>query len=114
MLSEKYIKSIPQNSRAAENSSLDKKKITTSYIKKIKGLSKIAARRDQTVSQLALAWVLRHKEITSALIGSRTIKQLNECLDSLKNLNISKSELKEIDKFAREEKINLWEPSSRY
>ena len=114
MLSEKYITSIPKKSRASENSSLDKKKITTSYIKKIKGLSRIASRRGQTVSQLALAWVLRHKEITSALIGSRTIKQLNECLDSLKNLNISKSELKEIDKFAKEEKINLWEPSSRH
>ena len=52
--------------------------------------------------------------MTSALIGSRSVKQLNECLDSLKNLQFSKSELKEIDKFAKEEKINLWEPSSRY
>ena len=63
---------------------------------------------------MALAWVLRHKQITSALIGSRTIKQLDDCLDSLKNLKFSKSELKQIDKFAKEEKINLWEPSSRH
>ena len=114
MLSEKYLKSIPKNSRAAENSSLDKKKITKKYLKKIKGLAKIARKRDQTVSQMALAWILRHKQMTSALIGSRTVKQLNECLDSLKNLNFSKSELKNIDRFAKEEKINLWEPSSRY
>ena len=52
--------------------------------------------------------------MTSALIGSRTVKQLDECLDSLRNLKFTKSELKQIDKFAKEEKINLWEPSSRY
>ena len=114
MLSEKYLHSIPKNSRAAENSSLDKNNITKSYIKKIKGLSKIARNRGQTVSQLAIAWILRHKAMTSALIGSRTVKQLNECLDSLNNLKFTKSELKQIDKFAKEEKINLWEPSSRY
>jgi L-glyceraldehyde 3-phosphate reductase len=114
MLAEKYLKSIPKNSRAAENLSLDKSKITKSYFKKIKGLSKIAKKRGQTISQLAIAWVLRHKTMTSALIGSRTVKQLDECLDSLKNLKFSKLELKQIDKFAKEEKINLWEPSSRY
>ena len=114
MLSEKYLHSIPNNSRAAENSSLDKNNITKSYIKKINGLSKIARNRGQTVSQLAIAWILRHKTMTSALIGSRTLKQLNECLDSLNNLKFTKSELKQIDKFAKEEKINLWEPSSRY
>ena len=114
MLSQKYLRVIPKQSRAAENSSLDKNKITKSYIEKIKGLSKIAKKRGQTISQLALAWVLRDKVITSALIGSRTVKQLDECLDSLKNLKFSNSELKQIEKFAREEKINLWEPSSRY
>ena len=114
MLSEKYLHSIPNNSRAAENSSLDKNNITKLYIKKINGLSKIARNRGQTVSQLAIAWILRHKTMTSALIGSRTVKQLNECLDSLNNLKFTKSELKQIDKFAKEEKINLWEPSSRY
>ena len=114
MLSEKYLHNIPKNSRAAENSSLDKDVITNSYIKKIKGLLKIAKNRGQTISQLAIAWVLRHKTMTSALIGSRTVKQLDECLNSLKNLKFTKSELKQIDKFAKEEKINLWEPSSRY
>ncbi len=114
ILSEKYLHNIPKNSRAAENSSLDKKTITDSYIKKIKGLSKIARNRGQTVSQLAIAWVLRHKTMTSALIGSRTVRQLDECLDSLKNLKFTKYELNQIDRFAKEEKINLWEPSSRY
>ena len=114
MLSEKYLKLIPKKSRAAENSSLDKKMITKTYLFKISNLSKIAKKRGQTLSQMALAWVLRHPTMTSALIGARTIKQLDECLDSLKNLKFSKSELNQINKFAKEEKINLWEPSSRY
>jgi len=112
MLSEKYLNKIPKNSRASEKSSLPKRMITKSYIKKIKELSKIAKKRGQTVSQLALAWVLQNKSITSALIGSRNTKQLNECLDSFKNLKFSKLELKQIDKFAKEGKINIWEPSS--
>ena len=114
MLSEKYLKNIPKNSRASENTSLDKKMITKSYLQKISNLSKISKKRNQTISQMALAWVLRHPTITSALIGSRTVKQLDECLDSLKNLKFTKKELKEIDKYAKEEKINLWSASSQH
>ena len=113
MLSKKYLKNIPNNSRASENSSLDKNMITKSYIKKITNLSVIAKKRDQTISQMALSWVLRHKNMTSALIGSRTVKQLDECLDSLNNLNFTKKELNEIDKYAKEENINLWSESSK-
>ena len=113
MLSEKYLKSIPGNTRASENLSLRKTMITKSYLNKIYNLSKIAKKRGQTVTQMALAWVLRHPNMTSALIGTRTVKQLNECLDSLNNLKFSKSELKEINKFAKEEKINLWSASSK-
>ena len=114
MLSEKYLKNIPRNSRAYENSSLDKKMLTKSYINKITKLSKIAKNRGQSISQMALAWVLRHKNMASALVGARTVKQLDECLDSLSNLKFTKSELKQIDKYAKEEKINLWAPSSKY
>ena len=113
MLSEKYLKDIPKKSRASENSSLDKKMITKTYLQKISKLSKIAKKRNQTISQMALAWVLRHPSMSSALIGSRTVKQLDECLDSLKNLYFTKNELKEIDKYAKEEKINLWSASSK-
>ena len=114
MLSSKYLNNIPKNSRANENSSLDKKYITKSYIKKILELSKIAKKRNQTIPQLAISWVLRHKTMTSALIGARNVKQLNECLSSLDNLEFSKSELENINKYAKEQKINLWEPSSRF
>ena len=62
---------------------------------------------------MALSRVLRHKEVSSALIGARTLKQLDECLDSLNNLNFNKNELKSIDKFAKDEHINLWSASSK-
>ena len=113
MLSGKYLKAIPKISRISDNSSLDKKMITKSYLMKIKELTKIAKKRGQSLPQMALSWVLRHQTMTSALIGARTVKQLDECLDSQNNLYFSKLELKEIDKYAKEEKINLWATSSK-
>ena len=113
MLSGKYLKTIPKVSRISDNSSLDKKMITKSYLMKIKELTKIAKKRGQSLPQMALSWVLRHDTLTSALIGARTVNQLDECLDSQNNLYFSKTELKEIDKYAREEKINLWATSSK-
>ena len=113
MLSGKYLKSIPKISRISDNSSLDKKMITESYLIKIKQLTKIAKKRNQSLPQMALSWVLRHKNMTSALIGARTVDQLDECLNSLNNLVFSSEELKEIDKFAKEEKINIWANSSK-
>ena len=112
MLSGKYLKSIPEVSRISDNSSLDKKMITKSYLFKIKELTKIAKKRGQSLPQMALSWVLRHQTMTSALIGARTVKQLDECLDSQKNLVFTKKELRKIDLYAKEEKINLWAKSS--
>ena len=114
MLSDKYIKEIPKKSRISDNSSLDSKMITKSYKSKIINLNRLAKKRGQTLPQMALSWVLRHPTMTSALIGARTIKQLDDCLDSQKNLEFTSNELKEIDKYAINEKINLWEKSSKY
>ena len=86
--------------------------ITKSYLIKIKELTKIAKKRGQSLPQMALSWVLRHQTMTSALIGARTVKQLDECLDSQNNLVFTKKELKKIDIYAKEEKINLWAKSS--
>ena len=72
--------------------------------------SKIA----HSLERLSISWVLRNKIVTSALIGARNVKQLNECLDSLNNLSFTKEELKKIDKYAKDEDINLWAKSSKY
>ena len=114
MLSDKYLKKIPKVSRVADNSSLDMKLITKKYLNNLKNLIKIAKKREQTLPQMALSWVLRHPTMTSALIGARTVKQLDDCLDSQNNLRFSKTELKEIDKFATDQNINLWSTSSSY
>ena len=114
MLSDKYLKKIPKVSRVADNSSLDMILITKKYLNNLKNLIKIAKKREQTLPQMALSWVLRHPTMTSALIGARTVKQLDDCLDSQNNLGFSKTELKEIDKFATDQNINLWSQSSSY
>ncbi|MCY1378010.1 L-glyceraldehyde 3-phosphate reductase [compost metagenome] len=57
---------------------------------------------------MAIAWVLRDPRVTSALIGARTVEQLDDSLDALKNLSFSKEELKEIDTHAGEGSVDLW------
>jgi len=116
MLTNKYLITIQKKTRISENNELAiklKKMRTKSYLMKIKGLDKIAKKRGQSLAQMALSWVLRHPSMTSALIGARNVKQLDECLDSQNNLIFTKKELKEIDKYAKEEKINLWANSSK-
>jgi L-glyceraldehyde 3-phosphate reductase len=80
----------------------------------INELNSIAKKRGQSLSQMALAWTLNNKAVTSALIGVRNLKQLKENVESLKNLNFSKKELSLINKKAKDGGINLWLPSSSY
>src|SRR6056300_1361533 len=115
MLSDKYLKGIPKASRASDpKSALDKEFITKRNIKIISDLNQIAKKRGQTLSQMALAWVLNNKAVTTALIGASSVKQIKENIESLDNLNFSKSELREIDKKAKEGNINKWARSSSY
>lgn len=115
MLSEKYLKGIPKISRANQKiTSLDKKLITKKNIQIIQELNIIAKNRGQSLSQMAIAWVLHNKTITSALIGVRNTKQLLENVQALENLNFSKEELKLIDKKALDGGINIWAQSSSF
>ena len=113
-LSDKYLNGIPKGTRVSENSSFSKDLITKNNLKIINNLNSIAKKRGQSLSQMALAWVLNNKAVTSALIGVRTLTQLKDNLAALNNLKFSKDELKSIDKKAKEGKINLWAPSSSY
>ena len=115
MLSDKYLKGIPKASRASDpNSALDKNFINKKNLKIISDLNQIAKKRGQTLSQMALAWVLNNKAVTTALIGASSVKQIKENIESLNNLNFSKSELKEINKKAKDGDINKWARSSSY
>jgi L-glyceraldehyde 3-phosphate reductase len=77
-------------------------------LKRVRALNDIALGRGQTLAQMAIAWVLRDKRVTSALIGARNVEQLDDSLDALKNLKFSAAELKQIDRYAVDAGIDLW------
>jgi L-glyceraldehyde 3-phosphate reductase len=80
---------------------------------KIRGLNEVAARRSQSLAQMALAWALRDRRVTSALIGVSSAAQLDENLAALERLDFSDTELADIDRLATESGINLWAASSQ-
>ncbi|NCC64399.1 MAG: L-glyceraldehyde 3-phosphate reductase [Spirochaetia bacterium] len=113
MLSDKYLKSIPENSRAAkEGTALSAKFLTAENLERINSLNEIAKTRGQSLAQMALAWCLRRKEITSVLIGASSSEQIAENVGALQNLAFTPEELKQIDLYAQDGNINLWVRSS--
>ncbi|MDR1585371.1 MAG: aldo/keto reductase [Prevotellaceae bacterium] len=98
LLSDKYLDGIPANSRAAQSYGfLQKSQITPEIINKITCLNAIAAGRNQTLTQMALAWCLRIPQISSVIIGASSVKQLGDNIKSLENLSFTEDELKQID-----------------
>jgi L-glyceraldehyde 3-phosphate reductase len=112
LLSTKYLKGVPADARAAKAGSFNQGLLTEDNIRRVQALNAIAERRGQTLSQMAIAWVLRDPRVTSALIGARTVAQLADSLGSLDNLAFSEAELAEIDTHATEGGIDLWKVSS--
>ena len=100
LLSDKYLKGIPEGSRAAShrgNGAIEESAITPERIAKAQKLNEIAKQRGQNLAQMALAWVLRHQIVTSVLIGVSKTSQLLDSIKCLENLEFKTSELKEID-----------------
>jgi L-glyceraldehyde 3-phosphate reductase len=112
MLSRKYLSGIPADARAAKGGSLKTGLITPDNIERIRSLNAIAERRGQTLAQMAIAWALRDRRVTSALIGARTVDQLNDSLAALDKLAFEPEELAEIDRYASDGDINIWKVSS--
>jgi L-glyceraldehyde 3-phosphate reductase len=109
LLTNKYLKGVPEDSRAkAEGSSLLKEFLSEDNLKRVRALNEIASSRGQTLAQMAIAWVLRDQRVTSALIGARNVEQLDNSLDAVKKLQFTDAELKEIDGYAQEGSIDLW------
>ena len=81
-------------------------------IETLQKLNIIAKDRGQSLTQMAIAWCLRSEQITSVLLGARTLAQLEENLGSLKNTSFSTDELTEIDRVAVDGDLNLWAPRS--
>lgn len=112
ILTKKYLNGIPQGSRAAQGKSLAPETITPRALESVRALDAIAQARDQTLAQMAIAWVLRDEGITTALIGASKPEQVVDCAGAVGNLSFTAAELAEIDRIAAEEDINLWARSS--
>jgi L-glyceraldehyde 3-phosphate reductase len=98
LLTTRYLDGIPEDSRAAKpHGYLKKEQVTQEVINRVRKLNEIAAGRGQTLSQMALAWVLRHPTMTSALIGASRVGQIEENVNAIKNLNFTEEELRVIE-----------------
>jgi len=97
LLSDRYLKGIPEDSRAARDFFLKKASIDDKLLAKIRGLNEIARRRGQTLAEMAVAWVLRDPRVTSALVGTSKVSQVDDNVAALKNLGFAAEELRAID-----------------
>ena len=112
MLTNKYLDGVPADARAAKNGSFSKDFLTPENLQHIRALNELAQERGQTLAQMALAWVLRDSRVTSALIGARTVAQLENSLGALRNLHFGADELARIDRLASDAGIDIWRSSS--
>jgi L-glyceraldehyde 3-phosphate reductase len=108
LLTNKYLNGVPENSRAKAEGSFQKDFLSEENLKRVRALNEIAGGRGQTLAQMAIAWVLRDRRVTSALIGARNVEQLDNSLDAVKKLQFTDAELNEIDRHAKEGAIDLW------
>jgi L-glyceraldehyde 3-phosphate reductase len=108
MLTGKYLKGIPEGSRASQDKSLSTDLLTDEALGNIRALNEIAQQRGQSLAQMALAWVLRDQRVTSALIGASSVEQLEQNLGALDNLAFTDEELAAIDRHAVDSGIDLW------
>jgi L-glyceraldehyde 3-phosphate reductase len=112
MLTDKYLGGVPKDSRAAEEGSFQSEMLTVEALDHVRALNEIAQGRGQSLAQMAIAWTLRDPRVTSALIGARSVAQLEDSLGALDNLRFSDGELEQIDRHAVDAGINIWSTSS--
>lgn len=103
LLTDRYLKGIPRDSRAAKiHGFLKTSEITDDRLQQIRELNEIAKHRNQSLAQMALAWLLKDKRITTVLIGASSTEQLDNNIDALRNLNFNNGELDAIEKILKQ------------
>jgi L-glyceraldehyde 3-phosphate reductase len=112
LLTDRYLGGVPSDSRLATGGAMSRSMVSEENLTKVRALDSIAKRRGQDLAQMALAWTLRDARVTSTLIGASSVEQLEENVAALDNLSFTDQELAEIDQYATESAINLWERSS--
>jgi L-glyceraldehyde 3-phosphate reductase len=114
MLTDKYLNGIPDGSRASQGKSLSPDLLTDETLAHVRKLNEMAKQRGQTLAQMALAWALRDRRVTSVLIGASSVRQLEENVGALSRLDFTDDELAAIDRDAVDAGINLWAASSAH
>jgi L-glyceraldehyde 3-phosphate reductase len=112
LLTDRYLHGVPEDSRVRRGEAFSERLLSEENLTHVRALNDIAARRGQSLAQMAIAWVLRDRRVTSALIGASSVSQLDQNVAALSNLEFSAEELAEIDRHAVEGGINVWAPSS--
>ena len=112
LLTDKYLAGIPEGSRASRDGSFSPDQVNEPTLARVRSLTDIAGRREQTLAQMAIAWVLRDPRMTSTVVGASTVQQLEMNVAALARLDFTDDELDEIDRYATESDINIWAASS--
>jgi L-glyceraldehyde 3-phosphate reductase len=112
MLTDRYLAGVPDDSRIVRGNYLSAEMISDANLARVRALNEVARRRGQTLAQLALAWALRDRRVTSALIGASSVAQLEQNVAALNRLDFDPTELDEIDAHAKDAGINIWAASS--
>jgi L-glyceraldehyde 3-phosphate reductase len=98
LLTDKYLHGIPKDSRAAKpHGFLKREQVTEAVLKKVRALNELAKKRNQSLAQMALAWVLRDNRVTSVLVGASKVEQLEQNIAALNNLQFTADELARIE-----------------
>ena len=100
LLTNKYLHGIPEDSRVGrhlENGAITESQVTPQVIEKVKQLNEVAAGRNQSLAQMALAWILKDPRITSIILGASKVQQVKEAIEATKNIEFSKEELNKIE-----------------
>ncbi len=112
LLTSKYLDGVPDDSRVRRGLHFSADLITPENLARVRALNDIASRRGQSLAQLAIAWVLRDPRVTSALVGASSVAQLEDTVASLHNADFDDAELAEIDEYAVDGALNIWQQSS--
>jgi L-glyceraldehyde 3-phosphate reductase len=112
LLTGKYLQGVPEGSRASKPGTLEKSMLSDETLDRIRGLDAIASERGQSLAQMALAWALRDRRVTSLVIGASSVKQLEENVAAVGHADFTDDELARIDDFAVDSGVDLWAESS--
>jgi len=112
LLTDRYLHGVPEDSRVRRGEAFDEQLLSEEALTRVRALNEVAQRRGQSLAQMAIAWVLRDRRVTSALIGASSVAQLEQNVTALENLDFAPEELAEIDRYAVDSAINIWASSS--